>query len=188
MGGMSDQPADPGARERALRAAVVDIERHVSTLGWDGPVLVFALVRTGDALTTTPDLATELTAEALEASREDPEHLTSIEQEGLPDAESLEELLGQLAWPEQVDGAAVAVERMVVPPAAEGAMPSDPDAALEYLMNHPDRSDVRMVVGVLRSGESWCVLRARSHDSDDAVAGSPDAVPGLVEALQATFA
>lgn len=185
---MSEQAADPTPRERALRLAVVDIERHVSTLGWDSPVLVFALVRTGDALLATPGLADELTPDALDAARQDAEHLTSIEQDGLPDAESLEELLGQLAWPEQVDGAAVAVERMVVPPQAEGEMPSDPDAALEYLTNHPDRADVRMVVGVLRSGESWCALRSRTHDSDDAVAGSPDAVPGLVEALSATLA
>ncbi|MHB1063854.1 MAG: PPA1309 family protein [Georgenia sp.] len=185
---MSEQPADPTPRERALRLAVVDIERHVATLGWDTPVLVFALVRTGDALAATPGLADELTPEAIDAARADAEHLTSIEQEGLPEAPTLEELLGRLAWPDQVGGAAVAVERMVVPPDAEGAMPTDPEAALEYLMNHPDRSDVRMVVGVLRSGESWCALRSRSHDSDDAVAGSTDAVPGLVEALQATFA
>ena len=76
---------------------------------------------------------------------------------------------------------------MILPPAAEEAMPPEPDAALEYLMNHPDRQDVRLAVGVLRSGESWCVVRTRSHDSDDAVGGGPDVVPGLVEAVGATL-
>lgn len=182
-----DAAPPPTDRERALRLAVADIERHASGLGWDGPVLVLALVRTADALAATPSLAAELPAEARSAAEEDPEHLTSIEQDGLPEAETIEELLGQLAWPEEVDGAAIVVERLVVPPEAERELPADPSAALERLMAHPDREDVRMAVGVLRTGESWCALRARSHDSDDAVAGSADAVPGLVAALRATF-
>src|SRR5665647_335866 len=85
-------------------------------------------------------------------------------------------------------GAAVVVERVVLPPAAEEAMPVDPDEALAYLMAHPDRQDVRMAVGVLRSGESWCAVRTRANDADDAVAGGRDLVPGLVEAVTATFA
>jgi hypothetical protein len=185
---MSEQPTPvPSPRQRALRSAVDDLERHVSSLGWDGPVFVFALVRTAEALARTPDLAHELPEESVRLAGEDPEHLTSVQQEGLPDADTLEELLGHLAWPDAVDGAAVVVERMVVPPEAESGMPEDPQAALDYLMNHPDREDVRMAAGVLRTGESWCALRTRSHDSDDAVAGAPDAVPGLVEALRATF-
>jgi hypothetical protein len=193
MSGMSDEqpvPASPAptARERALRLAVDDIERHVAALGWDAPVFVFALVRTAGAVAATPSLAGELPQDALRAAQEDPEHLTSIEQDGLPEASTIEELLGQLAWPEEVDGAAIVVERMVVPPEAEQDMPRDPEAAVDYLMAHPDRQDVRMAAGVLRTGESWCALRSRSHDFDDAVAGSPDAVPGLVEALRATFA
>lgn len=181
-----DPPTSP--RQRALATAVTDIERHVADLGWDAPVMVLALVRTAAALDASPDLAQELPAEAVAAAEEDDEHLTSIEQDGLPQAETLEELLSQLAWPEQVDGAAVVVERMVVPPEAESGMPQDPQAAVDYLMQHPDRQDVRMAVGVLRTGESWCALRTRAHDDDDAVGGSPDAVPGLVAALRATLA
>lgn len=186
---MSEQPTtSPSPRTHALRSAVLDVERHVASLGWDGPVFVFALVRTADALARTPGLAAELPEDSLRLAAENPEHLTSVQQEGLPDADTLEELLGHLAWPDAVDGAAVVVERMVVPPEAESGMPTEPEAAVDYLMHHPDREDVRMAAGVLRTGESWCVLRARSHDADDAVAGSPDAVPGLVEALRATFA
>jgi len=47
---------------------------------------------------------------------------------------------------------------------------------------------MRMAVGVLRSGESWCAVRTRANDDDDAVAGGRDLVPGLVEAVTATFA
>lgn len=175
-------------RQRALTDAVTDIERHVSSLGWDSPVLVFSLVRTADALALNPAVAAELPEGAEESARVDPEHLLSIEQDGLPQADTLEELLAQLGWPEEVDGAAIVVERIVVPPEAETDLPKDPQEAVAYLEAHPDRRDVRITVGVLRTGESWCALRSRNNDSDDAVASAPDAVPGLVEALRATFA
>src|SRR5690625_2601837 len=182
---MTDTTSSP--RLAALRGAVVDIERHVSSLGWDSPVLVFSLVRTAAALAANPAIAAELPDGAAASAAQDPEHLLSVEQEGLPQADTLEELLAQLAWPAEVDGAAIVVERIVVPPEAEVGMPEDPEQAVQYLQGHPQREDVRLAVGVLRSGESWCALRSRTHDSDDAVGGSPDAVPGLVEALRATF-
>lgn len=184
---MSDADLFTPTPQRALALAVADIERHASRQGWDGPVYVFALVRTAAALEADPSLADMLPAEAVEASREDPHHLTSIEQDGLPDASRLDELLAQIAWPDQVDGAAISVERIVVPPEAEGSLPEDGDAAAEALARHPDRQDVRMVAGVLRTGESWCALRMREHDADEEVLGSADAVPGLVAALRATF-
>jgi len=58
---------------------------------------------------------------------------------------------------------------------------------MESLLAHPERDDVRMAVGVLRSGESWCAVRTRSHDEDTSVIGGPDLVPGLVEGLRATL-
>src|SRR5690606_16144264 len=154
------------ARQRALTAAVLDIERHVSSLGWDSPVLVFALVRTASALAAEPRLADELPDGAVDAAQSDPEHLTSVEQEGLPEAATLEELLAQLGWPDSVDGVAVVVERVVVPPEVEAEMPADPDEAVAYLSAHPARQDVRIAAGVLRTGESWCALRSRANDSD----------------------
>ena len=170
-----------------LAASVTEIERHVATAGWDGPVRLFALVSTGRALASDPGLAGQLPADVVEAGRADPHHLTSVEQEELPSADSLEDLLAGLSWPATVDGAAVVVERVVLPPAAEEAMPADADAALAYLMGHPDRQDVRLAVGVLRTGESWCAVRTRAQDSDDAVGGGPDVVPGLVQAVAATL-
>src|SRR5690606_9218715 len=180
-------PAPPTPRQLALRDAVRDIERHMAARGWDGPIGVFALVRTADAVAATPALAEELPEGTLAVAQEDPEHLTSIEQDGLPQAETVEELLAQLGWPDQVDGAAVVLERIIVPPEAEQGLPDDPHKALDALMAHPERQDVRMAAGVLRTGESWCALRTRANDSDDAVGGSPDAVPGLVAALRATL-
>ena len=173
--------------QHSLAEAVHEIERHVAAAGWDGPVRLFALVRTAAALEASPELADQLPPEVVDAARVDPTHLTSVEQEDLPPAADLEELLGGVTWPETVDGAAVVVERIVLPPAAEEGMPADDDAALAYLMGHPDRQDVRIAVGALRTGESWSALRTRSNDADDDVAKGPDLVPGLLEALRGTF-
>lgn len=177
----------PAPAVAALAAAVQEIERHVSGGGWDGPVRVFALVGTARALESEPALEAQLEPTVVEAARRNPHHLTSVEQEGLPESASLEELLAGLSWPETVDGAAVVVERVVLPPAAEEGMPEDADAALRYLMSHPDRQDVRLAVGVLRTGESWCAVRTRADDADTSVGGGPELVPGLVQAMAATL-
>lgn len=179
----SPAPAADSFATAALARCVRETEQHVAAAGWDGPVRVFALVRTAAAVAADPSLAS-----VLPDTGDDPHHLTAVEQEGLPQAEELEDLLAQLAWPDQVDGAAVVVERLVVPPAAEADLPADEAAAVAALSNHPDAQDVRIAAGVLRTGESWCALRARSHDTDEQVVGGRDTVPGLVSALAATLA
>ncbi|GEA84075.1 MAG: PPA1309 family protein [Cellulomonas sp.] len=179
---------DQSPASRALADAVREIEHHVATAGWDAPVRVFALVRTQAALDAEPSLAAQLSPETLAAAQAQSWHLTSIEQEGLPQAPDLETLLAGLSWPATVDGVAVTAERVVLPPAAEAQMPSDPDEALPWLLAHPDRQDVRLAVGVLREGSTWCAVRTRANDSDDQVGQGPDVVPGLVSALRATLA
>lgn len=178
-------PADPATH--ALADAVTEAERHVAQAGWDGPIRLFALVPTSAALAAEPSLREVLAPDVVAAAEANPHHLTSIEQEGLPPAQSLEDLLASLAWPDSVAGVAVTVERVVLPPEAEAGLPRDPDAALARLMAHPDRQDVRIAVGVLRDGPSWCAVRTRANDADDAVGHGPDLVPGLVAALAATL-
>ena len=138
---------------------------------------------------TDPDVADLLDAATVEEARSNPELLMVVEQEGLPPAADLEHLLAQLAWPDSVHGAAISVERLVLPPAAQEEAEALTDAAerLAFLQERPDREDIRMVVGVLRGGQSWCVLRSRSHDDDASLYQGERLVPGLVEALEATF-
>lgn len=178
------------ARQAALARCVVEIEEHVAQRGWDAAVGVFALVRTAGALAADPRLAELLDRSARERAAVDPESLTAIEQEELPASTDLDDLLGQLAWPHTVDGVALSVEHIIVPPAAEKEAVSIADAQerLAFLTSHPGRDEVRMVVGVLRGGPSWCALRTRSHDTPGQVVQGPDVVPGLVEALRATLA
>lgn len=163
-----------------LTKAAADTERHVARLGWDQAPRLFALVRTDSLMEAEPTLRAELESSP-------PEGLTSVEQEGLLKTSNIESLLGTLGWPEAVDGVALALERIVVPPEAERDLPLNPTDATEALANHPSRRDVRLLAAVLRSGESVCLLRQREHDSDDAVAIGQDIAPGLVEALRATL-
>jgi hypothetical protein len=164
----------------ALVTSALETERHVAAAGWDQPPRLFALVRTAGLLEQEPHLQAQL-------GQDEEDGLTAIEQEGLPDSSSLESLLAQLAWPQEVEGVALAVERLVVPPEAERDLPEDPGQAAEALAAHPDRKDVRLLVAVLRDGESACLLRQRDHDTDDKVASGPDIAPGLVQALSATL-
>ena len=176
-------------RQAALARAVVELEEYVARRGWDAPVGIFALVRTAAALEQDPALAELLDDAALAQARRDPQALTMIEQENLPMAADLEDLLGRIAWPQTVDGVALAVERVVLPTEAEreaAAIP-DPQERLAFLSARPDREDVRMVVGVLRTGESWCAVRSRTRDSADRVVSGDMLVPGLIEALGSTF-
>ena len=164
-----------------LVTSALQIERHVAAAGWDQPPRLFALVRTAGLLEREPHLRAQLGEGDEEGA------LTAIEQEGLPVSSSLESFLAQLAWPEDVEGVALAVERLVVPPEAEQDLPENPDQAAETLAAHPDRKDVRLLVAVLRDGESTCLLRQRDHDTDDKVASGSDIAPGLVQALSATL-
>lgn len=163
-----------------LTKAAADTERHVARLGWDQAPRLFALVHTHSLMEAEPTLRAELQASP-------PEGLTSVEQEGLRKTSSIESLLGTLAWPDTVDGVAIALERIVVPPEAERDLPLNSTEATEALANHPARRDVRLLAAVLRTGESVCLLRQRDHDSDDAVAIGQDIAPGLVAALRATL-
>jgi hypothetical protein len=165
-----------------LTLAALDTERHVARSGWDQPVRLFALVPTSELLVHEPQLADGLAAHDAVAGA-----LSAVEQEELPEAGGLEDLLARIAWPDQVTGCALAVERIVVPPEAERDLPQDDDAALRAVADHPGRADVRLLVAVTRDGRARCLLRQRAHDSDDRVALGEDIAPGLVHALRATF-
>jgi len=164
-----------------LVTSALETERHVAAAGWDQPPRLFALVRTAGLLEREPHLRAQL------GQGDEEGGFTAIEQEGLPATSSLESFLARTAWPEEVDGVALAVERLVVPPEAEHDLPENPDQAAEVLAAHPGRKDVRLLVAVLRDGESTCLLRQRDHDTDDKVASGPDIAPGLVQALSATL-
>jgi hypothetical protein len=111
--------------------------------------------------------------------------MTPIEQEQL--TRPLEEVLPEIAWPDEVVGCAAVVERLVLPPGADSDIPDDRIEAAEYAATHPDRQEVRIVAAATRDGASWCALRLRSHDDDDSVLAGADLVPPLLQLLHATL-
>ena len=67
-------------------------------------------------------------------------------------AQPLEESLQTIAWPPAVAGCAAVVERLVLPPDADGDIPEDAAEAEQFAREHPDRQEVRIVAGVTRAG------------------------------------
>lgn len=181
MGTMSAS-TPPSSRRTALITVVREIERTASAQGWDQPPQLYALVTTRELLRTrgVPDEV----ARRLEGSWDgSDEQLSAVVQQMAP-AQDLEGELRRLAWPPTVAGAALTVERVIVPPAVEEQAPDDPEEALEFFAHHPAHAEVRLTVGALRGGEAWCALRSRDFDEDDRVGAGADLAPSLVEALR----
>ena len=100
---MTTDAPDPAARlalpeDPALAAAVLEIEAHVAQDGWDQPARLYALVDTATLVAQEPALAAAM---AIDGPADDGS-FTSIEQEGLPPGQPLEEALHTIAWPESV--------------------------------------------------------------------------------------
>lgn len=168
----------------AVTAVVLEIEKHVAAGGWDQPPRLFALAGTAELARREPSLADQLAVGLAQADGS----LTPIEQDALPADRPLDEVLGGIGWPVEVVGAALAVERFLLPAGAEAGLPdASPNEQADWVAAHPAREEVRIVVGVLRDGARDCALRLRAQDSDDAVLTGPDLVPGLVAALRATL-
>ncbi|MFJ7342235.1 PPA1309 family protein [Streptomyces sp. NPDC101110] len=168
-----------------LTRAVLEIDEYVSGLGWDQPARLFALVDTARLRADEPSLADRLgLGEESENSG-----LTPIEQDEVPTGKPLDEFLATIAWPDAVAGCALAVERLMLPPSAEAQVPQGLSEAelTKWVAEHPDRQEVRMTVAVLRDGTRESALRLREKDSPTEVLTGSDLVPGLAEALSATF-
>ncbi|MFT4083114.1 MAG: PPA1309 family protein [Nocardioides sp.] len=174
----ADLDTDP-----ALAAAVLEVESHVAGEGWDRPARLYALVETAQLVRAEPALAAMMGLNADSAHGS----LTPVEQDQLGSREVLEEVLPSIAWPEGVAGCAAVVERLVLPPDADAAIPEDPRAAEEFARSHPSRQEVRIVAGVTRAGASYCALRLRAHDDDQSVVVGTDLVPQLTQLLAATL-
>jgi hypothetical protein len=170
----------------ALSRAVIEIEKHVSSAGWDQPAQLFALVPTEELLRAEPQLAAELGAE--DASQP----LTPVAQGELPggiEDDTLADTLARIEWPDGVSGCALSIERIVLPASAEDGLSSvESDADLARMAgSDPRRHEVRMVAAVLREGDRFGAVRLRAHDEDSAVLTGIDLVPTLCEVLSLTF-
>ncbi|MFD7920178.1 PPA1309 family protein [Streptomyces sp. NPDC059740] len=183
---MNNLPVDgtPLAADPLTRA-VLEIDEYAAGLGWDQPARLFALVDTARLRQEEPSLAERLGIDETVTAA-----LTPVEQDEVPADVPLDEFLGTIAWPDAVAGCAMTVERLMLPPSAEDSAPEGMDEAAlaKWVADHPERQEVRMTVAVLREGKRESALRLREKDSTAEVLTGSDLVPGLAEALAATFA
>ncbi|WP_255305981.1 PPA1309 family protein [Streptomyces sp. Wb2n-11] len=186
MSSMSNvSPSGPPMATSPLTRAVLEIDEYTSGLGWDQPARLFALVDTAQLRAQEPGLAAQLGL----ADGESTATLTPVEQEEIPAGTALDEFLATIAWPDAVAGCALTVERLMLPPSAETSVPEGLNEAqlAKWVAKHPDRQEVRMTVAVLRDGARESALRLREKDSPTEVLTGSMLVPGLAEALAATF-
>jgi hypothetical protein len=139
-----------------LAAAVAEVEDFAAAAGWDAAPQLFALVRTDELASAEPSLAAGLGGSAL----------TPIAQDALPDRD-LERALGQIAWPPAVTGCVLVQEIVVLPPSAQDLLSDDPTTAAIQAARHPQRTEARLVAGVLRDGSRACLLRIREDGQDN---------------------
>ena len=167
------------AEDLTLTNVAVEIERHVAASGWDQAPRLYALVDTAELLDREPHLATTLGITPTGP-------LTPVEQDALPEG-ALDEVLADLAWPDEVLGCALVNEVVMLPSEVADAVPPDVDPA-EWVAAHPGKREIRLAVAVLRDGtRAGCLrLRGDAPDDDEVLVGT-DLVPNLAEALVATL-
>ena len=116
----------------ALAAAVLEIENHAATTGWDQPAHLYALVDTARLVAREPVLAASMGLDDASAAGS----LTPVEQDQLA-SEVLEQTLESIVWPDEVAGCAALVERFVLPPGVDDDLPEDSEEARRSRVRTP---------------------------------------------------
>ena len=81
----------------------------------------------------------------------------------------------------------VAGNRRAAARRAKGSLSDDPIEAAEQAAEHPDRTEARLVAGVLRDLPGGaCLMRLRGENDDSPLRGG-DLAPNLLAALRLTF-
>jgi hypothetical protein len=166
--------------------------------GWDTPSRLFALVLSDALAAAEPRLSAELRAGAgvlggrppcwelhTTATGAAPGALTAIGQHEFVSSGDLTRDLAHLEWPETVYGCALATVRMFLPADTDTDLPADPQVAAEAVASHPQRQEIRVVVGADRAGNRHGVARLAAQS--DELLGAPDLVPGLSAARAHTL-
>jgi len=169
--------------ESPLTQVVTELDAELARHSWGQPVRLFALVDTDDLIAEEPQLA--------EALKLVPGTITSVEQDGFDQAAEVEQLLVTIGWPESVLGAAVAVERLLLPAQVEAELTdtTDPSQLSQAAAAHEARVDVRVITAVTRDGGEITMLRLGAPH-DYTVTGRPGErlAPELTDLLHGTFA
>lgn len=165
-------------QQERLSAALIEIEHFVARSGWDQPSRLFALVPTVELLAAEPALGGQLQVTT-------PDQLSSVEQDDFHPGSDILQTLASISWPPTVAGAALTTQRTFLPADLESQIPLDPDQAADFVANHPQHEEIRVVIGVMRDGTHYGVARLASNP-EELLAGD-NLVPALSNALMRTF-
>jgi hypothetical protein len=149
--------------DSALHTFLVELGDRVAGDGWDQPPRLFAMVPGAGPSTWLA-------------------HETAIDA-----ADGLDEALGNIAWDARVAGCALVMELLTLPADTEAELPDDRAAAQRFAADHPDRAELRVVVGVLRDGTRDATVRLRDEFRTDPVLFGADLAGGVARILLATF-
>lgn len=171
----------PQVSPSPLRRALDELDGELLAAGWGQPTRLFALVPSDVLITEEPAMAADLSLL--------PGTLTALEQEGFSTDVPVTTMLSGIAWPAAVVGAAVAVERLVLPADAEASLAGSADSAetAAEAAEHPDATEVRMLVALLRDGSEEALVRVAGHDEPVRSEAGESLVPALAEALAASL-
>jgi hypothetical protein len=154
--------------DSALHTFLVELGARVATDGWDQPPRLFALVApAGVSSPVMPWVAHETPFDA---------------------ADGLDDALERIRWDDAVAGCALVLEVLTLPSTTETDLPEDRVAAQRFAADHPDRAELRVVVGVLRDGTRDSTVRLRDEFRSDPVLFGADLATGVARILLATFA
>ena len=168
-----------------LTRCALETELHVAADGWGQRPRLFSLANNGSLLKRQPALRSVL-------GELDPDEFSAVEQDVQVTNKTLEKVLATTAWPKDVDGVALVVERVIIPKDESTEAFGTPltgrsNLVAKRLEERLDREDVRLVVAVLRNEEIITLVRRKNEDDDDKVAIGTNIAPGLVDALKATL-
>jgi len=151
-----------------LADTVRELDQHVADSGWDQAARLFAIVPKADLVTDHPELV----------SADNAGQFMFVEQDAEIDNENLINSLEQISWPQQITGAAIAIERLI-------SMQPDDEIDPEV---ESQTQELRIIALVMRDGSNMNAIRQRSFDDVNDVAVASDLVPALNAALLQTFA
>ncbi|HEY2834290.1 MAG TPA: PPA1309 family protein [Sporichthyaceae bacterium] len=167
----------------ALHTFLVELGEQVATEGWDQPPRLFALFAIADLQRDAP-----AAARRLGVAEVDPHATPWTARETPFDAgEGLDDALGQIMWDDEVAGCALVLELLTLPSSTQAELPDDRAAAQRFAADHPDRAELRVVVGVLRDGTRDATVRLRDEFRSDPVLFGADLATGVARILLATF-
>lgn len=175
----------PETENAALVAVLLEIERHIAADGWDQPARLFALVSSAELSAAEPALADRLGVG--DADGRPVDALTAVEQDEFAGdtGDELSDVLAQISWPSTVTGCALSMVRTFLPSGAEAEIPDTSEEAARYVNEHPDRQEIRVVVGVDRAGHQHGLARLASQPGE--LLAAEDLIPGLGVVLAHTL-